>query len=55
MTNTKMNARTARQMVGCTISHNGTDLVVLDVRHMGVGGWMMKLSNGAMLRPSEIQ
>lgn len=51
----KLTARAARQMVGCTISHDGADLTILGVDHMGAGGWMLRLSNGAILRPSEIR
>ena len=56
MTNTnKLTARNARTMIGCMVRHDGADLEILDVRHMGRGGWMLKLSNGAMLRPAEIR
>lgn len=51
----KLTARTAKTMIGCSVSHSGQDLRIEDVQHMGRGGWMLKLSNGAMLRPSEIR
>lgn len=52
---TKLTARNARELIGCTVSHDGVDHLIEDVRHMGRGGWMLKLSNGALLRPSEIR
>lgn len=54
-TTTKLTASAARQMIGCTVSHRGQDLRIEDVRHMGVAGWVMRLSNGALLKPSEIR
>ena len=51
----KLNARTAKTIIGHTVSHDGQDLRIEDVRHMGRGGWMLFLSSGALLRPSELR
>lgn len=48
-------ARTAKTLIGYSVSHDGQNLRIDDIQHMGRGGWMLKLSNGAMLRPSEIR
>lgn len=53
--NTELTARTARTLIGYTVNHDGQDHRIDDVRHMGRGGWMLRLSNGAVLRPSEIR
>lgn len=50
MTNMKLTARDAKQMIGCTVSYMGADHVIEDVRHMGDGGWMLRLSGGAIVR-----
>jgi len=52
---TKITARNAKTLIGYTVQHDGCDHRIEDVRHMGRGGWMLKLDNGALLRPSEIR
>jgi hypothetical protein len=55
MTTTKITARNAKSLIGYTVHHGGEDLRIDDVRHMGRGGWMLALSNGAIVRPGEIR
>jgi len=55
MNGTKLIARTAKTLIGYTVNHEGIDHTITDVMHMGAGGWMLRLSNGALLRPSEIR
>jgi hypothetical protein len=53
-TNTRMTARDADELVGCWVNHKGAELRIEAVRRMGRAGWMMRLSNGALIRPSEL-
>lgn len=54
-TTIKLTARNAKAMIGYTVNHKGEDLRILEVKRMGAAGWMMRLSNGALIRPGEIR
>lgn len=52
---TKMTKANVMKMVGCRVSYRGDDLLIEKTEHMGAGGWMLKLSSGAILRPEELK
>lgn len=48
-----MTKRQMQQMVGAKIMHRGDDLEIVEVRKYKE--WMLVLSNGAIIKPSEIR